>query len=212
LIRQLGINNILDFDLVGDENDISVTQSNDTAGVNNLTVDVTDARSTVTIAASGEGTNVFRVGGSGSELTVNSDTGAGDGVSTANATSALDIFGTDNVVRADDFTDVSIRIGTEASIEENGNNIVLTSGNAEVSVYGTYNAVRFMNTYDDTSLNPMITFGGLGTEVSDNDFTLSNLSTLNLENGGYRFTVLGNSNTSGPLLPRLGRSTCTTSM
>jgi hypothetical protein len=198
IIEQIGINNKLDFTLSGNQNKINVTQGNDhvsPSDVNNLIVSVEDDNTEVNFSTYGPGTNVFSVGGTGS-ITVNSATGVTSDFSPFNAVSDLQIYGTDHIVEAINFSDVSIRIGTSATATLNAENIVYTSGNVDVEVDGNENTLDFTNGYDDNEAQPTVSIGGTGLGVNYNFFELENIKSVENTAGSsfYSFVVAGNNN------------------
>lgn len=198
-ISQLGINNLLDFDLIGDGNDITVNQTNDIAtsqGISDLTVYVDDDDSTLVISTFGAGTNVFSIRGTGSNITVNSDTNSGTDFSSVNAVSDIRVNGDLNTVTAVDFDDVTIRIGDVGTVALNYGNTVSTSGNVDVAVDGATNILDFTNGYTG-GYQPVVSIGAVYAEATGNDLTLVNRTTVGLVSNLYSFVVNGDLNVTG---------------
>ena len=105
-----GTNNVLDFDLQGDGNNITVNQVNSGAGVNDLTVNLSDDDVALTINASGAGVNAFTVAGTGNVLTIKSDPNA-NGLSSANAEANVTVLGSQNTLDSQNYTDVTVALG-----------------------------------------------------------------------------------------------------
>ena len=192
-ITQTGVNNTLDFDLVGDNNDITVTQTNDAAGLNDLTIDIEDDDAVLVINAFGIGVNSFIVAGSGNDLTVNSDTGA-TGISSTDAQAYIEVNGDGNTVTSEDYTNVRVVIGDQGIAD---NNWIDTTGNAEVFVEGDYSTIDFVNGFDvaDYYDRPYINIDSSTTQSpSDNSLVLKNLNTGFGVQASFDVNVVGGGN------------------
>ena len=152
-IAQTGTNNVLDFDLQGDGNNITVNQVNSGEGLNNLTVNLSDDDVDLTINASGAGVNAFTVAGTGNVLTIKSDPLA-DGLSSANAEANVTVLGSQNTLDSQNYTDVAVTLGWEGAPV--AGNTVTTNGNVEVAIYSNDNTVTFNNDSGNDSFIPFI--------------------------------------------------------
>lgn len=165
-IAQTGTNNLLDFDLFGDGNNITVNQVNSGVGVNDLTVDLSDDDVDLTINASGAGVNAFTVAGTGNVLTIKSDPNA-DGLSSANAEANVTVLGSQNTLNSQNYTDVAITLGADGAPV--AGNTVTTNGNVDVAIFSNDNTVTFNNDSTDDSFIPFIFIGEGESGLIDND-------------------------------------------
>ena len=195
-ILQTGVNNVLDFDLAGDGNNITVTQQNDAISTNNLTIDLNDDNATLAINANGEGSNSFIVSGTGNDLTVNSDTLA-TGFTSTDAEAYILVNGDANVVNALNYADVAVIIGEFINAN---NNDVTTTGDAIVYVDGDDSTVLFSNGFEQGDYDnraQIIVNSTQGSSTVDNNIELYNVNTALGTQTSFNAVVTGNGNTTG---------------
>lgn len=195
-ILQTGVNNVLDFDLAGDGNTITVTQTNDAVGKNDLRIDLNDDDATLAINANGEGYNTFIVSGTGNDLTVNSDTLA-TGFTSTDAEAYILVNGNDNVVNALNYADVAVVVGEFLDAHRND---VRTTGDAIVYVDGDDSTVIFSNGFelgDYVNRAQIIVNSTQGLSTFDNNIALYNVNTALGTQTSYNAVVTGNGNTTG---------------
>ena len=195
-VLQTGVNNVLDFDLLGDNNNITVTQTNAAEGINDLIINLNDDNATLEINANGEGSNTFIVYGTGNDLTVNSDTLA-TGFTSTDAEAYILVNGNNNVVNALNYADVAVIVGEY--LDAHGND-VRTTGDASVYVDGDDSTVIFSNEFEQGDYGTraqIIVNSTQGLSTFDNNIALYNLNTALGTQTSYNATVTGNGNTTG---------------
>ena len=192
-IAQTGTNNVLDFDLQGDGNNITVNQVNSGVGLNDLTVDLSDDDVDLTINASGAGVNAFTVAGTGNVLTIKSDPNA-DGLSSANAEANVTVLGNQNILDSQNYTDVAVTLGAYGATVTG--NTVTTSGNVEVGIFSDDNTVTFYNDDGNDSFIPYIFIGEGENGLTDNDgntINATNTDMFDLQTD-FKLYISGNGN------------------
>ena len=200
-IAQTGTNNVLDFDLQGDGNNITVNQVNSGEGLNNLTVDLSDDDVDLTINASGAGVNAFTVAGTGNILTIKSDPNA-DGLSSANAEANVTVLGSQNTLDSQNYTDVAVTLGADGAPVVG--NIVTTNGNVDVGIFSNYNTVTFNNDSVNDTLIPFIFIGEGESSLIDNDSNTINATNDDTFGSQTDFELLISGNGNGYGLDTLG--------
>jgi hypothetical protein len=190
-ITQTGTNNVLDFDLSGDDNNINVNQVNNGEAKNDLTVDLTDDSVDLEINASGAGLNAFTVNGSGNILTISSDS-LGTGLSSNDAQANITVLGMNNVVNALDYTDVSISLGVTGNLVDG--NHVSTTGNANVAIFSDFNVIELMNSYSaNPDFKPNIVIGEID-DFGSNNSVMANIDSPFGVSRTFNLTIDGTGN------------------
>ena len=198
-ITQLGLDNELDFDLVGDGNTVDITQSNvyDANTANNLTVNLKDSNADLDVEVYGGGTNAIIAAGSKNIVTLDSDTEFSN-VSLTNAEAYIEVYGNDNTVKASNFDKVRVLVADEfAEPSDNTNNAITIIGNANVELFGSDNDISFTNAFDYDK-NQLLRIGSNNVSSSNNEMTLVNarISLGSADQPSYDFSVDGYGNTT----------------
>lgn len=198
-ITQLGLDNELDFDLVGDGNTVDITQSNvyDANTANNLTVNLKDSNADLDVEVYGGGTNAIIAAGSKNIVTLDSDTEFSN-VSLTNAEAYIEVYGNDNTVKASNFDKVRVLVADEfAEPSDNTNNAITIIGNANVELFGSDNDISFTNAFDYDK-NQTLRIGVDYVSSSNNEMTLVNAATYlgSADQTSYDFSVDGYGNTT----------------
>lgn len=193
-IAQTGTKNVLDFDLYGDGNNITVNQVNSGEGLNDLTVDLSDDDVDLTINASGAGVNAFTVAGTGNVLTIKSDPNA-NGLSSANAEAKVTVLGSQNTLNSQEYTNVTVTLGATGAIVTG--NTVMTTGNAKVGIYSNDNNVTFNNDSLSDTLIPFIIIGEGESGLIDNDSNTISATNTNASGSQTDFELLISGNGNG---------------
>ena len=198
-ITQLGLDNELDFDLVGDGNIVNITQSNvaNSESANNLTVNLTDSNADLDVEVYGGGTNAIIAAGSKNIVTLDSDTEFSN-VSLTNAEAYIEVYGNDNTVKASNFDKVRVLVADEfAEPSDNTNNAITIIGNANVELFGSDNDISFTNAFDYDK-NQTLRIGVDYASSSNNEMALVNAA-INFDSAdqtSYDFSVDGDGNTT----------------
>ena len=198
-ITQLGLDNELDFDLLGDKNTVNITQSNvaNSVNANNLTVDLTDSNADLDVEVYGGGTNAIIAAGSKNIVTLDSDTEFSN-VSLTNAEAYIEVYGNDNIVTASNFDKVRVLVADEfAEPSDNTNNAITIIGNANVELFGSDNDISFTNDFDYDK-NQTLFIGVDYFSSSNNEMTLVNAAIAfgSADQTSYDFSVDGYGNTT----------------
>lgn len=111
-IVQMGAKNILDFDLIGNLNVVSIKQTNSVASddMNDLTVELNDSNASLDVEVHGSGINSIISTGSNNKITLDSDDKE-NSVSLVSAEADVEITGNDNEVIANNFSELDIQVG-----------------------------------------------------------------------------------------------------
>ena len=198
-ITQLGLDSELDFDLLGDNNTVNITQSNvaNSDNANNLTVDLTDSNADLDVEVYGGGTNAIIAAGSENIVTLDSDTEFSS-VIADNAEAYIEVYGDNNSVTASNFDKVRVLVADEDEVRsDNTDNAITIIGNANVELLGSYNDISFTNAFDydkDQTLRIGVDY----VSSSNNEMTLVNAA-INFDSAdqtSYDFSVDGDGNTT----------------
>ena len=198
-ITQLGLDNELDFDLLGDKNTVNITQSNvaNSVNANNLTVDLTDSNADLDVEVYGGGTNAIIAAGSENIVTLDSDTEFSS-VIADNAEAYIEVYGDNNSVTASNFDKVRVLVADEDEVRsDNTDNAITIIGNANVELLGSYNDISFTNDFDYDK-NQTLFIGVDYFSSSNNEMTLVNAAIAfgSADQTSYDFSVDGYGNTT----------------
>lgn len=198
-ITQLGLDNELDFDLLGDKNTVNITQSNvaNSVNANNLTVNLTDSNADLDVEVYGGGTNAIIAAGSENIVTLDSDTEFSS-VIADNAEAYIEVYGDNNSVTASNFDKVRVLVADEFEVRsDNTDNAITIIGNANVELLGSYNDISFTNDFDYDK-NQTLFIGVDYVSSSNNEMTLVNAAIAfgSADQTSYDFSVDGYGNTT----------------
>ena len=198
-ITQLGLDNKLDFDLVGDGNTVNITQSNvyDASNANNLTVNLRDSDADLDVEVYGVGTNAIIASGSKNIVTLDSDTEF-TSVIADNAEAYIEVYGNDNTITASNFDKVRVLVADENELQsDNTDNAITIIGNANVEMLGSFNDISFTNDFD-YDINQTLRIGVDYVSSSNNEMTLVNAAIAfgSADQTSYDFSVDGYRNTT----------------
>jgi hypothetical protein len=179
--------------LVGDNNNITVNQSNSAEALNKLTINLTDHAAVLTIDAHGPGTNSFIVNGTDNVLTVNSDSEE-TGIGSTNAQASIKVYGDANSITSTNYSSVYVTIG-DPSITANGNKVT-TTGDVDVEVYGDNNTLEVTNQFDDSFYDyiPWIVVDSPTDSLDGNNVTLRNIQSGVTQQESFDVSITGGGN------------------